>query len=160
MESFKEIEGYENYHIYDDGRVWSCCRGKGKFLKPGTRDGYKHVVLCKNGKMKNMNIHRLVAVAFIPNPENKPQVDHIDQCRTNNHVSNLRWATNSENQQNRGKSKNNTSGHKNVCKLGDGWLFRKIIHGVETQKYFKTLDDAINFKLKFEFFYLIKNNTK
>ena len=160
MESFKEIEGYENYHIYDDGRLWSC-KGKGRFLKPSINKwGYKHVLLYKNRKRKSVKVHRLVAVAFIPNPENKPQVDHIDQCRTNNHLSNLRWATNSENQQNTGKSKNNTSGHKNISKYRNRWRFIKYIHGVETQKYFQTLDDAINFKLKFEFFYLLKNNTK
>lgn len=61
------------------------------------RAGYKRVALASNGKRKNHSIHRLVAIAFIPNPLNKPEVNHIDGIKANNHVSNLEWATRSEN---------------------------------------------------------------
>tara|TARA_R110000803_G_scaffold7673_1_gene24714 strand:- start:53 stop:502 length:450 start_codon:yes stop_codon:yes gene_type:complete len=96
-----EIVGFEDYLIYDDGRVWSK-NYKGKFLKPLVDNGgYLQVCLCNNGKRKYMRVHRLIALHYMPNPENKPQVDHWDNNRQNNAISNLRWATRSENQFNR-----------------------------------------------------------
>ena len=144
---WKEIEGYENYHVFEDGRVWSCINNM--FLKPyDTGHGYLQVGL--NGKMKR--IHRLVGEAFIPNPENKPQIDHIDRDRTNNHISNLRWATQQENNQNKGEFKNNTTGHKNISYdiKNDRWVFKRTIRGV------KTLEHALIFKIKFEIFNRLK----
>ena len=67
--------------------------------------GYVRVGLTKNKKTKFFLIHRLVAKAFIPNPENKPQVDHFDRNKSNNILCNLRWATRGENQRNSGKCK-------------------------------------------------------
>jgi len=97
-----EIEGYPNYMIYPDGRVWSKCRGKGKFLKQNPNsNGYLHVRLWKDGKKKMMRVHRLLGNAYIPNPENKPCIDHIDHNRQNNNIENLRWATRSENSRNK-----------------------------------------------------------
>ena len=155
MVLWKEIEGYENYHVFEDGRVWSCKR-KGRFMKPSpnTENGYLHV----NFNSKTKSIHRLVGEAFIPNPENKPQIDHIDRNRTNNHVSNLRWATHEENMDNIGEYKNNTTGHKNISynKFQNRWMFNKCIHRVKTQKYFNTLEDSLIFKIKFEIFNRLK----
>lgn len=105
MENWKDIEGYEGlYQVSDCGNVkslerdvYSQCgtitrRTKEKILVPILdRDGYMRVNLHKNGKMKVMSIHRLVAMAFLPNPENKPQVNHIDEVKTNNAVDNLEW---------------------------------------------------------------------
>lgn len=59
--------------------------------------GYKYILLCKNGKQDTVRIHRLVAQYFISNPQNKPQVNHIDANKKNNHISNLEWATALEN---------------------------------------------------------------
>ena len=97
-----EIVGYPKYMIYDDGRVWSKI-GKGRFLIPLVNSrGYLKVHLCEDGIKKTTNIHRLVAMHYIPNPDNKPEVDHIDQDTLNNNIDNLRWATRSENQSNKG----------------------------------------------------------
>ena len=68
----------------------------------------------KNGKRLIKLIHRLVAIAFIQNPDDKHFIDHIDNSRTNNIIENLRWATRSENSHNRTKQCNNTSGYKGV----------------------------------------------
>jgi hypothetical protein len=71
---------------------------KGKLLKKGTdKDGYKDVCMCKEGKEYHKRCHRLVAAAFIPNPDNKPLVNHINGIPDDNRVSNLEWCTEKEN---------------------------------------------------------------
>ena len=98
MENWIEIKGYEDYMISSKGRVFSY--NTKKFLKPQNNGyGYLFVILWKNGITKAHKIHRLVALAFIPNPENKRTVNHKDSDRTNNYVKNLEWATHSENSQ-------------------------------------------------------------
>ena len=98
-EIWKDIEGYEGlYQISNKGRVKSLKWGKERILKPGiTSSGYLKVLLCKNGMIKHIKIHRLVANAFITNPENKPQVNHKDENKFNNSVNNLEWSTAKEN---------------------------------------------------------------
>ena len=97
-EQWREIENYEDYVISDQGRVFSYKRSI--FLKPAKDGGgYLFVILSKNGVCKSHRIHRLVALAFIPNPENKETVNHIDGIKTNNQADNLEWATHSENTQ-------------------------------------------------------------
>ena len=143
------IPGYEKYRAFQDGRIWSGKRAPGQFLKPrGTGTGYMQVTLCQDGKQKKMLVHRLVAMAYIENPDNKPQVDHINQVRTDNRISNLRWATRSENQQNTGKQINNKSGHKNIgyYKRDDIWVFSKMINGKTHRKFFRTKIDILCYK--------------
>ena len=77
-------------------------------------NGYYHINLYKNNTFKPYNIHRLGAMAFIPNIENKKCVDHIDSNRLNNTISNLRWCNSQENQHNRQLNENNTSGVKGI----------------------------------------------
>ena len=105
MENWKDIKGYEGkYQVSDCGKIKSLARDK--FLPNGTfhshleekilvqrinRYGYPCVHLYKNRKMKNMVVHRLVAMAFLPNPENKPQINHRDEVKNNNVVENLEW---------------------------------------------------------------------
>ena len=98
----KDFEGY--YEVSNIGRVRSLNykrTGKGKILK-NIEDykGYLEVGLTKNGKRKQFKVHRLVAEAFIPNPENKPCIDHINTIKSDNRVENLRWVTYKENSNN------------------------------------------------------------
>lgn len=101
IEIFKAIKGYEGlYEISNLGRVKSLPKVIGRRMKPESflkirisSQGYAMVSLCKDSKIFNANVHRLIAEAFIPNPENKPTVNHIDGCKLNNDISNLEWAT-------------------------------------------------------------------
>lgn len=105
-EVWKDIEGYEGiYQVSNLGRIRSLDRmihgaygrtrfSKGKIIKCHiTRNGYINVILRK----RNFLVHRIVAKTFLPNPENKTVVDHIDTVKSNNNVDNLRWVTTSEN---------------------------------------------------------------
>ena len=100
MQIWKDIEGYKgHYQISNYGNVRSL--KKDAFLmKGGYLKGYKIISLWKNGTGKMFRVHRLVAAAFIPNPDNKPCIDHIDGDRANNHADNLRWVTAKENSNN------------------------------------------------------------
>ena len=100
------------------------------------------------GSKKGMTIHRLVAIHYIPNPNNLPQVDHINRIKTNNDVSNLRWVSNSDNQQNVGIRITNTSGHKNIsyCISRNRWVYTKRYYGKFVIKRFKSKSDALCYK--------------
>ena len=105
MEEWRDIEGYEGlYQVSNKGRVKSLKYNKTKkekVLKFGTnRYGYKYVVLSKDNTPKLKKVYRLVAEAFIPNPDNKPCIDHCNTIRTDDRVCNLRWCTYKENMNN------------------------------------------------------------
>lgn len=95
QEEWRPIKGYEKYKISNKGEVENIKTGR--ILKKDASRKYYEVVLSSNGKTKKYAIHRLVATHFIPNPENKPQVNHKDGNKLNNNVSNLEWVTRSEN---------------------------------------------------------------
>ena len=96
LERFEKIKDFEDYEISTWGRVYNTRTGK--FLRPEVHDkGYLRVDLFNGAGRKHCKVHRLVAEAFIPNPEGKPQINHIDGNNQNNSISNLEWVTNSEN---------------------------------------------------------------
>lgn len=95
-EQWKEIEGYAPYRVSDKGRVM----GYGGVLRPSTcNKGYKSIILSKEGKRKSFYVHRLVAFAFVPNPdpEHLTQVNHIDEDKGNNVALNIEWVSHQRN---------------------------------------------------------------
>lgn len=95
---WKDIEGYAGrYQVSSIGDIFS--HKVGRRLKVSTnKKGYNVIQLSCNGVSKSILVHRLVALHFIPNPKNKAQVNHKDCNKLNNHVTNLEWVTNEENQ--------------------------------------------------------------
>lgn len=91
----KPIKNFPGYWITSDGQVWSDKTQK--FLKLHESHGYLQVDLSLNGQGYHFRVHRLVAEAFIPNPNNLPEVNHKDENRFNNNVNNLEWSTSKEN---------------------------------------------------------------
>jgi hypothetical protein len=139
--SWVTITDYPNYEVSDAGEVRNVVTGK--VLKGGiTERGYHHVKLCGNTTLT----HRIVAHHFIENPENKPCVDHIDRNRVNNHVSNLRWVTYSENQLNRNYYVKKTDGSHHI-QITPCQKFQLLITGrTKVNKNFNTLEEAVAFR--------------
>ena len=147
---WKLIEGFDGiYSVSNYGEVRN--NKTGKLMKPRKNEtGYLRINLTKNGKPKCMRVHRLVAQAFIPNPENKIQVNHIDFNRENNCVSNLEWVTNQENTQysvcnrklpGQRKKRNNKTGERNITHY-NGYYVVRIYGKKYVSKSFKNIDDA------------------
>jgi hypothetical protein len=119
MERYAIIE--DNYVLFENGVVLSLKTNRfvdGRI----TNHGYRQI--CINGMEKLL--HRLLAEAFIDNPDNKPCIDHMDRDKLNNDLVNLRWCTRSENQQNKGMYRNNIAGHSCIAKArcGRNWYWR------------------------------------
>ena len=96
QEIWKDVKGYEGlYQVSNLGqvkRLGNDRQMREKTLKGNkVKSGYMQVVLCKKGKSKPLYVHRLVAIAFIPNPNNHKEINHIDEIKTNNNFENLEW---------------------------------------------------------------------
>lgn len=136
---------YPNYAVSNYGNVKNIKTDR--ILKPRfDKNGYLVIHLYNNTVEKTIKIHRLVLTTFENNPENKKCIDHIDNNKTNNELFNLRYATNSENQQNTNLCKKNTSGSKGIIlnKKYNKWRAQIVIN----KKYiyigqFDNIEDAI-----------------
>ena len=150
-----EIQDFPNYLIFRNGSVLSKgCHANGqppKFLKPikNKRTGYIYVNLRNKPIRKTTQVHRLVAIHYIPNPDNKPCVDHINRIKDDNHIQNLRWVTHKENMKNLGIMKTNKSGFKWISVKGNGYRF------VRADCKYKYSNDLSKL-LCYSFFYLLK----
>lgn len=99
---WSRIEDFPDYAVSGDGQVMRVTKGRrtapGRLLRPSNAHGYLVVVLCRDGKIRRMiSVHRLMATHFLPNPENKQQVNHKDGHKINNVLGNLEWSTSAEN---------------------------------------------------------------
>lgn len=158
-ETWRDVIGYEGlYQVSNLGRVKSLYRefwcGKGyNILKKYPEailtvwldnGGYEYVTFTRNAKSKKFKVHRLVGEAFILNPDNKPQIDHIDTIRTNNRVENLRWVTRRENNLNpitRKRYSDTKMGDKNPIKK----VKRMVLQiDLKTNEVIKIWDSAVD----------------
>jgi hypothetical protein len=140
----KVIEGFPNYLIYPDGSVFS--KKRNKFMKQKL-DGKKHyyqVTLYKDGKHTTHSVHRLVALAHLPNHENKTCIDHINRIKTDNRLENLRWTTHSENKANVDIYSNNKIAIKNIIETEyNTYQIHIRRYKLRYSKNCKTLEEAI-----------------
>ena len=156
MDTFVPIPDFPDYFINRNGEILSKKRYKeGRIIKSRINEthGYYCIGLQKDKKQKSMFLHRLLALTFIPNPENLPHVDHRDRIITNNKLENLRWVSRALNMQNATRSKNNKQGHKNIYQCVSEKSYRVEIarNGTRSNKKrhckrFKTLEEAILYR--------------
>ena len=127
---WKTIPSFPEYEACEDGQI----RNKsGQILTPCRHThGYLKVAL---GRTNQRLIHRLIAETFIPNPELKPEIDHINRDKKDNSVSNLRWVTRSENNLNRGKGYS-------YCERDKLFVVQKTVDGIKYRRSFKLEEDA------------------
>lgn len=148
-EIWKEIPGYEGYfEVSNLGNFRSKDRivkykQNGTRLYPGKllkceqmQDGYQRIVLMKEAKKKRFMCHRLVALTFIPNPDNLPQVNHKDGVKNNNCVDNLEWCTQSENEQHSVKI---------LGKCMKGKTNSKSVYCIDLDKCFPSMKQTVEF---------------
>lgn len=123
---WKPVPGFEDYyHVSNSGEVYSTRRKR--LLRPGSsQGGYPLFTFCVNGVMTRHKAHRLVALVFLSNPEGHKYVRHLDDNPLNNHVSNLKWGTPSENQNDRLLNGNDPNRNKTHCPKGHPYSGRNL----------------------------------
>jgi len=147
-----EIQGYEDYLIYDDGRVYS--KKRNIFLKHlNHTSGYLQVALYKNKETKRFLIHRLIALHYINNPDKDKYklVDHVDRNKLNNSITNLRWCDYYINNQNQSIHKDNKLGEQFISyrPVSNRYRFQLTRNKIYHEKSFKTLEEAIAYRDNF-----------
>lgn len=152
-EIWKPIKGFEGlYEISSMGNVKSLRRGK--TMKTTLNRGYAYVGLHKDGFTRKCKVHRLVAETFIPNPENKKDVNHKDYNRSNNNVENLEWMTRKENaiysseRMKHPKVYKTNTGEHHISYDGKNnrYIVTLILNGIRKGKQFKDIQDAIKYR--------------
>ena len=147
--NFVRINDYPNYVIHPCGTILKIWKNKTTEMKPyKMKGGYMMINLYKNGKQKNLYVHRLLALQFIPNPENKRCVDHINGIRDDNRLENLRWVTHQENMN--GFRSNPaaiiTKGY--IYKTKYSWQWRYLMSGKVKSKTMKSKEDLQKFRIE------------
>jgi hypothetical protein len=143
MTEFVSLPGYPSYKINRDGIVVN------QENKPKAWHGKKYnQCSLYNPETKGMNTesqHRLLAITFIPNPDNLPHVDHINGNKRDNRLENLRWVSIADNEKNKGLSTRNTSGEKYIMwdKGKERWKVQITYEGKSFRRYLHTMDEAI-----------------
>lgn len=151
-EVWKDVVGYENkYKVSNLGRVYSIERNgtKGHFCKEKISYGYSKVCLVKKSKIKLCALHRLVAIAFIPNPNNYPQVNHIDGNKQNNNVDNLEWVTAKQNMEHAYKTGLKKAWSYRIAQIKDDKIIKMwenaVVASKETGIYIRSIYRSANF---------------
>jgi len=141
-----DVIGFEGlYKINRAGQIWSV--KSQKFLKPNiNQKGYYKVKLWKERKPKCFLVHRLLCLQFLPNPNNLPQIDHIDHNRTNNSLDNLRWISIRGNICNRIKQPKSGEHYITIVDRASPYFVRITIEKQLHSKYFKTMEEAIAYR--------------
>lgn len=139
MEKAKVI--HDNYVLFDNGVILSLKTDQ--FMRGSVVNGYRQIWLNSN----RYYLHRLLAHAFIENPNSYNEVDHIDHDKLNNDLSNLRWCTRSQNVQNRSTHSNNTTGETSIIKCTNNgkpyWRVEVMLDGKSHRRLFKRDSDMI-----------------
>ena len=142
MEEWRQIPDFPKYEVSSWGRVKSTFQNKEKIMKPTkSKYGYFHLTLFDVGRVERQ-VHRLVAEAFLPNPENKPVIDHLNRVRTDNRLENLRWATHQENRQNQQHKETNSGEHHIYLSEIGTYRASYKYEGKQYSKTFRTMEEA------------------
>jgi len=159
MEEWRDILDFPGYKVSNHGNVMNRF---GKIMEGGiieTPDpalSYRKVNLVKDKKPYTVRVHRLVALAFLPNPDNKPEIDHINRDGMDNRLENLRWSSRADNAINT-KDRINITGHRHICLTPDMTYRVKIRrHNCDLFDYcFKELEEALSAR---DAFFMIQEN--
>ena len=143
---WKQIAEQPLYEVSDDGQIRNI--GTGRILKLQYINGYKAVYVTRDKKTKGYLVHRLVARAFLPAPdEGAVCVDHINRDKTDNAVQNLRWVNSSQNNCNRKRWGSGDLHH--ITRLKNGWYVQFYTRGTITKQKFEKLEDAMAYRDRF-----------
>lgn len=137
MEHIIAIPSHRSYGATSDGKIYDL-RKEREIIGFLSKDGYLRVYLTNKDGTCAYSVSRLIAETFIPNPDNKPEVDHIDRNRSNNNASNLRWATHRENAINKGCYTNQKCIYHEVNEHFESYVIQVRNHKLKYKKRFDT----------------------